>query len=267
MSSSPGPDQFFPTSADSSTVGRPPLPPATQPPVRLVSDVSVYFLQHEFIKYIFDTRCNSVPQPPVASSAGCQSASKSEPSLTGDADFSTALLEEAGFNLGLRLHERLILPKNRIWDSRECVKFICKDLWCFLFQKQADRLQTNRKGGFVILDNNLPPLRYVTAPQSADSTEVTSVAVPLRPNNHHSPAAHLVYVCGIIRGALTNSGFGCTVQAQCLAPPSCKSTSTTAHRMPPYYSDSGTRLYSPLNCLVSSKRYIYTQRIPSKIVR
>lgn len=41
--------------------------------------------------------------------------------------------------------DRLSLSNTRVWDQRECLKFICKDVWMFLFKKTADRLQTNRR--------------------------------------------------------------------------------------------------------------------------
>ena len=54
-------------------------------------------------------------------------------------------LERIGFQVGVRVVERLTLEKPRFADGLEAVKFICKDFWTAVFKKQVDNLKTNHK--------------------------------------------------------------------------------------------------------------------------
>ena len=54
-------------------------------------------------------------------------------------------LERIGFQVGVRVVERLTLEKPRFSDGLEAVKFICKDFWTAVFKKQVDNLKTNHK--------------------------------------------------------------------------------------------------------------------------
>ena len=42
------------------------------------------------------------------------------------------------------------------WNKHglELVKFLCKDFWSEIFNKQIDKLQTNHRGVFVLKDYN-----------------------------------------------------------------------------------------------------------------
>lgn len=122
--------------------------------VREVSQVTLHFLQEELLKYTCETRLKSGTGPTTrrpetkqkhTTTEGGGSPKSPPPHETAGPEIHLTRLEEAGFTIGLRLVERLVLSRPRFWDQRECVKFICKDLWSMLFQKQADRLQTNRK--------------------------------------------------------------------------------------------------------------------------
>eukprot|EP01071_Lankesteria_metandrocarpae_P015190 Lankesteria_metandrocarpae@DN9417_c0_g1_i1.p1 len=114
-----------------------------------VAESTVLALHYEMISYL-STRCGHKREAVVS------------------------LLEELGFNTGVRLVERLLWNKPRIWEHRECVKFICKELWTYLFHKQADRLQTNRRGGYLIFDSALPWLKRV--PRTSDAPMVPTFA-------------------------------------------------------------------------------------------
>lgn len=77
------------------------------PAPREVADISLYFLQDEFIKYIFEVRTGG-----AAITAASKAKSLVEAEMVGESaaittrDFGIALLEETGFNIGLRLVER-----------------------------------------------------------------------------------------------------------------------------------------------------------------
>lgn len=46
-------------------------------------------------------------------------------------------------------------------DALELVKFVCKDVWTAMYDKQVDNLRTNHRGVFVVVDHSLRPLRGV----------------------------------------------------------------------------------------------------------
>ena len=47
-------------------------------------------------------------------------------------------------------------------DPLETIKFICKDIWIALYDKQIDNLRTNHRGVYVLQDNSFPPLLRIS---------------------------------------------------------------------------------------------------------
>ena len=45
----------------------------------------------------------------------------------------------------------------------DLVKFVCKDVWISLYDKQVDNLRTNHRGVYVLVDNAFKPLAKVSA--------------------------------------------------------------------------------------------------------
>lgn len=74
---------------------------------------------------------------------------------------STNVLRDIGCSLGRRISYRLTETLAPFVEPKDAVKFICKDMWFYLFRQQATRLQANRKGVFVIHDATFPPLQTV----------------------------------------------------------------------------------------------------------
>ena len=87
----------------------------------------------------------------------------------------------------------------------ELVKFLCKDFWSEIFNKQIDKLQTNHRGVFVLKDYNLQWLARL----SGDEQQVKLVAAQL-----------LRFPYGLLRGALANLGIASVVSAEHAQPPS-----------------------------------------------
>ena len=54
-------------------------------------------------------------------------------------------IERIGFQVGQRLIDRLVLGHRLFSDQLDVLKYICKDYWLALFQKQIDNLKTNHK--------------------------------------------------------------------------------------------------------------------------
>ena len=53
-------------------------------------------------------------------------------------------------------------------ETLEVVKFVCKDVWTALYDKQVDNLRTNHRGVYVLLDQSLRSLRALSAPEGKD---------------------------------------------------------------------------------------------------
>lgn len=53
-------------------------------------------------------------------------------------------------------------------DALECIKFVCKDVWTAMFDKQVDNLRTNHRGVWVIQDNAFRPLLRVAGKGSKE---------------------------------------------------------------------------------------------------
>ncbi|KAF8817820.1 transport protein particle (trapp) component, bet3 protein [Cardiosporidium cionae] len=146
----------------------------------------------------------------------------------GDREELQHLLEDIGYPIGFRVVERLSLTNRlRFTEKREILKFICKDLWNFLFRKQADRLQTNQKGDFVIFENSLPWLKDFTGvstssvgPSTLTSSELKRISGP-DATLWKNPSFYVFFICEIIRGALSHLGLSCTVTGDVSAAPAC----------------------------------------------
>ncbi len=116
-------------------------------------------------------------------------------------------LEAMGQDVGHRIVDRLAEKQKFIgFDDLDYVKFICRDFWEALFGKKVDKLQTNKRGTYVISDMEFKWIeKYTTSTgggggaQEIDASTMTAVVKLLH------------FTCGIIRGALTNLGMPATV--------------------------------------------------------
>merc|ERR1711972_632601 len=101
-------------------------------------------------------------------------------------------LESMGYRLGQMIVERSTLnstPKTEI----ESLKYICKAVWPILFNKEIDRLTTNRAGTYILIDNNFP--FYVSTWSLKEFNTPSSGA-----SNY--TLMYISFIGGIIRGAL-----------------------------------------------------------------
>lgn len=135
-----------------------------------------------------------------------------EESLNVAAEMAAAKLERMGATVGFRLTERL--AEHKTWNVQqndvaaavaaqqlEAVKFLCKEVWMELFNKQIDKLQTNHRGVFVLKDLNL---RYLRSFPTSEASRVSAIRL-------------LAFPCGVIRGALANLGIPSVVSCDFLA--------------------------------------------------
>lgn len=85
----------------------------------------------------------------------------------------------------------------------EAVKFLCKEFWSTIFNKQIDKLQTNHRGVFVLKDLDVKWLRRLSP--NEEMARVGAIRL-------------LAFPCGLIRGALSCLGLkGAIVSCDFLA--------------------------------------------------
>ncbi|WFD27654.1 hypothetical protein MNAN1_002655 [Malassezia nana] len=61
------------------------------------------------------------------------------------ADMARSRMEELGRHVGANLTEKLAQKRPRMDGTLERVKFVCKDLWSAVWDKQIDNLRTNHR--------------------------------------------------------------------------------------------------------------------------
>ncbi|KAI3659687.1 hypothetical protein MP638_006470 [Amoeboaphelidium occidentale] len=100
-------------------------------------------------------------------------------------------LEAIGYRVGTKLIQKLTKDKSLLFvDNLDRMKFLCKDVYSFLYDKQVDNLRTNHKGMYVVQDN-----------QFKHSTTN---------NNNGSSLKSMALHCGVLRGCL-DVLMGCPV--------------------------------------------------------
>jgi len=119
-----------------------------------------------------------------------------------------ARLEMLGTQVGANLVERLVRDRPRFVDTLDSVKFVCKDVWTAVWDKQVDNLRTNHRGVYVLQDNAFRPLMRISSPDgSADALAKARI--------------YLAFHAGILRGALARLGLQGTVVPEVTVLPQC----------------------------------------------
>ncbi|XP_044778119.1 trafficking protein particle complex subunit 6A isoform X1 [Neomonachus schauinslandi] len=119
---------------------------------------------------------------------------------------SLCVLEGMGFRVGQALGERLPQETLAFREELDILKFLCKDLWVAVFQKQMDSLRTNHQGTYVLQDNSFPLLiRMASGLQYLEEAP-----------------KFLAFTCGLLRGALCILGIKSLVTASVASLPTCK---------------------------------------------
>mmetsp|Transcript_13039 Transcript_13039/g.23986 ORF Transcript_13039/g.23986 Transcript_13039/m.23986 type:complete len:178 (+) Transcript_13039:93-626(+) len=113
-------------------------------------------------------------------------------------------LDAMGFSTGARLVAKLTEGRCPIAAEKEAVRFVCKDVWQAVFRKPATRLQTDRRGSYIIQDSTFRCLEQLAPPPNGGhDTEL-----------HEAAVLGLAFPCGMIRGALLGVGVDCTVSSE-----------------------------------------------------
>ncbi|KAE8213892.1 hypothetical protein CF327_g2617 [Tilletia walkeri] len=126
-----------------------------------------------------------------------------------DIEFETSVRMEAiGFHVGANIAQRLAGLRPPLTSTLDVLKFICKELWTTVWEKQVDNLRTNHRGVYVLQDNAFKPLLRMSTPSGQAETARQS-------------KSHLAYPIGIVRGALAQMGVPATVVAETNQLPQC----------------------------------------------
>ncbi|KAJ2775189.1 hypothetical protein IWQ56_000186 [Coemansia nantahalensis] len=117
-------------------------------------------------------------------------------------------LEAVGFRVGRRLAERFAPTSRRLTDTLDVVKFVCKDIWMIMFNRQVDNLKTNHRGIYVLQDNKFK--WFLRMSGNSGGAAAARRAQP-----------YIWLPCGIIRGILDSFGISTVVVAETLGLPQC----------------------------------------------
>ncbi|XP_036088418.1 trafficking protein particle complex subunit 6A isoform X4 [Rousettus aegyptiacus] len=139
----------------------------------------------------------------------------------GGQKMSLSVLEGMGFRVGQALGESSAdaprLPRETLAfrEELDVLKFLCKDLWVAVFQKQMDSLRTNHQhpwallhpqGTYVLQDNSFPLLvRMASGLQYVEEAP-----------------KFLAFTCGLLRGTLSTLGIKSLVTTSVAALPASK---------------------------------------------
>lgn len=115
-------------------------------------------------------------------------------------------LEQIGHMTGFRYVERLTVDMLRFNDEElDVMKFICREFWSSIFDKQIDNLRTNRAGQYVLNES-----RFKFIANISNSEQYLEIMPQC-----------LAFTCGLLKGALANFGLNATVNADVTKPPAC----------------------------------------------
>ncbi|KAF8508515.1 NO signaling/Golgi transport ligand-binding domain-containing protein [Gautieria morchelliformis] len=146
-------------------------------------------------------------------------------SVTEEEEAIRVRLEALGAHVGANLAERYVVhtpsveatesssqslsaDRGRFTDTLDVIKFLCKDVWTAVWDKQIDNLRTNHRGVYVLQDNAFRPiLRISSADGPADSLKRAKI--------------HTAFPAGLLRGALARLGLQGVIIAEIPSLPQC----------------------------------------------
>ncbi|OXG32060.1 transporter particle component [Cryptococcus neoformans Bt15] len=113
-----------------------------------------------------------------------------------------------GLMVGGFIAEKLTLARPPISAHLDIIKFICKDLFLYVYSKQIDNLRTNHRGVYVLQSNAFPPL----VPLSSYKGSAADM---------DAANTHLIFSQALIQGALHRLGMNAVVSAESSSLPQC----------------------------------------------
>ncbi|KAI5970760.1 TRS33 [Candida margitis] len=131
----------------------------------------------------------------------------------------TIRIETMGYNLGLKIAELLLYQNSttKIIDILDIMKFVCRDVWKCLYNKQIDNLRTNHRGTFVLIDNSYKLIsEFSSGNSNSNSNEGAGGEGGISSNQDtlKKSRVYLWFPCGVIRGILMSFGVESNVSAE-----------------------------------------------------
>ncbi|CAR26705.1 ZYRO0B16192p [Zygosaccharomyces rouxii] len=108
-------------------------------------------------------------------------------------------LRNIGFEIGNKITELLVFSNNpnlqfKDMDLLSVMKFICRDVWRQMFNKQIDNLKTNHRGTFYLFDYDYQPIQSFALDSESSEKELQMVK------------PFLEIAVGVIKGVLASIG-------------------------------------------------------------
>ncbi|GCF01308.1 trafficking protein particle complex subunit 33 [Zygosaccharomyces mellis] len=108
-------------------------------------------------------------------------------------------LRNIGFEIGNKVTELLVFSNNpnlhfKDMDLLSVMKFICRDVWRQMFNKQVDNLKTNHRGTFYLFDYDYKPIQTFALDSESSAKELQMVK------------PFLEITVGVIKGVLASIG-------------------------------------------------------------
>ncbi|ODN82339.1 transporter particle component [Cryptococcus wingfieldii CBS 7118] len=130
-------------------------------------------------------------------------------------------IERIGLMAGGLIAEKLTLARPPLASHLDIIKFVCKELFLYVYSKQIDNLRTNHRGVYVLQSHSFPPLAGLSSYRGAAADMETA-------------KTHLLFPQALLQGALTRLGMHSVVTAESSGLPQCtfqirttKATATT----------------------------------------
>ncbi|WVQ99974.1 hypothetical protein IAU59_007117 [Kwoniella sp. CBS 9459] len=117
-------------------------------------------------------------------------------------------VERIGLMVGGYIAEKLTLARPPLATHLDMIKFICKDLFLYVYSKQIDNLRTNHRGIFVLQSHSFPPLANISSHRGPSADMETA-------------KTHLLFPQALIQGALSRLGMHAIVTAESAGLPQC----------------------------------------------
>ncbi|ORX38538.1 ER to Golgi transport-related protein [Kockovaella imperatae] len=131
-------------------------------------------------------------------------------------------VERMGLMVGGYVAEKLTLARPPLPSHLDIIKFICKDLFLFVYAKQIDNLRTNHRGVFVLQSHAFPPLVPLSSHRGpAADLEAAKQASEIVTTAYLTLSQHLLFPQALIQGALARLGMPATVTAETSGLPQC----------------------------------------------
>jgi hypothetical protein len=168
-----------------------------------IPDITYNLLINEVIKY------SVISDPAVSLMDSLKAISKEELTEKRQA------MKEMGQSVGERIINFIV--KEHVWtkESNSLMRFICKELWMYLFGRYIGRLQSNGKGVYMMFDYKFHWFQSLDVSESIDKEAVEKYC-----------SLALSWVCGVLKGVFKGIGKDSTIEAVIEAGNSCKFTIT-----------------------------------------